>query len=374
MKAIILQDNLHKGLASVARIVAGKPQLPVLSNVLIAAKKNGLVLTTTNLEIGMVIPLAAKVSEEGEVSVPAKPLLEVIAGLPPGEITVTEKDLHLTVAHPSSTTNLAGIAATEFPALPNFNVAESFSFQSAEFIGALRRTTFASALDESRPVLTGVRFDFQNGGLDMAATDGFRLSTVSLAKGITTAKKGESQTGFIVPTRSLLEVMRLIEEENVDEVAVTSDGAHQLRFAVGKAEIVTRLINGDYPDYRRILPKEATSRFVADKEEVSRAVKLASIFARESANVVKLSFSGGEMKISASSNQLGTNEGVVQGKYEGADDLVVAFNYRYLLDFLGSVEGDEVAMGFSGPLAPGSFTDPKVPEYLHVVMPVRLQS
>jgi DNA polymerase-3 subunit beta len=329
----------------------------------------------------MVIPIGVKVDQEGGISVPARVLSELVGELPAGEMSLTEENLHLMVAMGQFKADLAGVAVSEFPALPVFDKKKLLEFPTEVFLAALKRVVFAAATDEGRPALTGVNFSLKGSEPRMAATDGFRLSVVNLPPlrpdegqdSAGQANKVEDKETLIIPARALAELIRLSGEGETGETISVSGGKEkQLRFAVGKAEILTRLIDGEYPDYERIMPKETVATFTGDKESLLRVVRLASIFARESANVVKLVVEKGQLKILAASSQLGTNEGYVEGKVEGEDGFTVAFNYRYILDFLGSCEGDEVRCEFSGPLSPGVFTDPKVREFKHVIMPVRV--
>lgn len=374
MKVLVLQENLTKALSGVSRVVAAKAQLPILSHVLLTAEKGVLKLTATNLEIGMVVPVGAKVEEEGSISVPARVFSELVGELPAGELTLAEEDLHLKISMGSFKSDLAGVAASEFPALPEFDKKKLLEFSSAEFLSALKKVIFSAATDDGRPALTGVNFNLKGDKPRLAATDGFRLSVVNLSDRETELEVEKEKEGvFIIPSRALSELVRLAGEEEMGEkISVSGGKERQLKFSVGKAEILTRLIDGDYPDYERIIPKETVATFTGDRESFLRAVRLASIFARESANVVRLTIEGGKLKVSSISSQIGTNEGTAEGKIEGDDGFTVAFNFRYLLDFLGSCEGDEVRIDFSGTLSPGLFTDPSVKNYSHIIMPVRV--
>lgn len=375
MKVTVLQENFNKALMAVSRVVATKAQLPILSNVLLVAEKGVLRLTATNLEIGMVIPIGAKVIEEGSISVPARVLSELVGELPAGEISLVEENQHLFVSLGSFKSDLAGVAASEFPALPTFDKKRVIEFPAKEFLAGLKRVIFAAATDDGRPALTGVNFSLAGDRPKLAATDGFRLSVVNLSKLETAGAddKEEVEKSFIIPSRALLELVRLSEEEELGEmISIIGGKERQLKFVVGKAEILTRLIDGEYPDYERIVPREFVASFKGDRESFLRTVRLASIFARESANVVKMTIEKGELKIASASSQLGANEGVAEGKAEGEDGFSVSFNFRYLLDYLGSCEGEEIKIDFSGPLSPGLFTDGTIKNYSHVIMPVRV--
>lgn len=378
MKVSVLQENLNRGLMSVSRVVATKAQLPVLGNVLLTAEKGTLSLTATNLEIGMIVPVGAKVTTEGAISVPARVFAELIGELPAGEVTLEADNQRLLIIMGSFKTDLAGVAASEFPTLPTFDRKKVLEFPAEVFLSALKKVVFSAATDEGRPTLTGVNFNLKGTAPKVAATDGFRLSVVTLPKlsekdETKEGVEGEKDEAIIIPSRALSELVRLAAEEEVGEnISITSGKERQVKFSVGKAEILTRLIDGEYPDYEKILPKEKVASFLGDKETLQRVVRMASVFARESANVVKFSIEKGKLKVTAASSQLGTNEGEVEGKVEGEEGFGVAFNFRYLLDFLGSISGDEVKIDFSGALSPGLFVDPKDADFLHVIMPVRV--
>lgn len=379
MRISVLQENLNKALTSVSRVVASKAQLPVLNNVLLTVEKGTLRLTTTNLELGMVVPIGAKVQAEGAICVPAKVFSELVGELPAGEVDLEVEDQKLLIRQGDFTADLAGMGAGEFPALPPFDKKRLMEFQADAFLRSLKRVIFSAATDDGRPVLTGVCFNLAGDMPRMAATDGFRLSVVSLSSEGKAKEKGAEETGgietAIIPARALAEVVRLASEEEIGETITVSGGKErQVKFTVGKAELLTRLIDGEYPDYGKILPKDKVASFEGDKETFVRVVRMAAIFARESANVVKFTIGKGVMKVSATSQNLGTNESVLEGKAEGEDGFCVAFNYRYLLDFLTNTDGEEIKIDFSGSLSPGMFMDPKEKDFTHVIMPVRLQS
>lgn len=367
MKAVILQEEFFRGLGVASRFVSSRSQLPVLSNILISVKQGKLRLAATNLEMGISYKIGAKVEEEGAVTLPARLVVELVSNMPAGQTSFEEKAGQVTISTPSSSATLSSIPASEFPTVPEDVGKDVFSLPGDVFRSIASQVVFSAATDEARPSLTGVLLLFGD-NLRAIATDGFRLSYKELLiKG-----KGGGERRILVSARAIDELSRVLGEG--EEVAVSvAEKESQILFGREGLVLTGRLLGGDFPDFEKVIPKAGTHKAIVNKEEFARAVRAASVFAREAASVVRLGIEKDRLLVSAESQQYGKDEVILEAKTEG-EGLVAAFNYRYILEFLGSIQGDEVSFETEGPTSPGVFRDPKDPSYKHLIMPVRIQT
>jgi len=372
MKISILQENLIKGLLIASRLVATKAALPVLENILIETEKGQLKLSATNLEAGVNLWLGAKIEKEGSLTVPAKILTEFINFLSPGKIDLETDKYSLLVSSGSFKANLMGADSNDFPKTPSTSNEVVLVFDKKDLINALNQVVFAASQDEGRPVLTGVLIKKGEGEkISLVATDGYRLSLKEVLP-----KEVKIKEGFLIPAKALLEVSRLakeLESEEPEIKMVSASEKNQVVFIFPKIEFYSRLIEGEFPDYKKIIPGGFSTKVELDKEEFLKAVKIASIFAREQANIVKLKIESGKLTISSETPQVGGNESEISTKTEG-EDLEIALNCRFLLDFLNTCPGEEVVFEASGPLSPTVFKIKGDDSFLHVIMPVRIQA
>ncbi len=374
MKLQILQENLEKAINITSRFATSKAQLPILGNILLSATGAKVFVSSTNLEISASVQIGAKIEEEGEISVPAKIILELINNLPKETINLESEKEQLKVTTSGFSSKVLGMNSSDFPKIPrSVNVETSSSIPKKEFIKALSQVVFATSLDESRPVLTGVLFLFSENSLSLVATDGFRLSQ----KKISLRLANKDFHKIVIPRSILNEIGRLGEEdENV--LFDFQEKEKQIIFGNNNVVLTSRLLEGEYPDFEKIIPKSSTIKVLVDKEELLRAVKLASIFAKDAANIVKLEIIKDGVKISAESGNSGSQETKVDAKVEGSEldsgskKFEIAFNYKFIEDFLHSVPGEEIKMEFSTTMAAGVFTDSKDSSYLHLIMPVKV--
>ncbi len=368
MKAGILQENLVKAVTAAARFASVRAQLPILSNILISAQKTKVFVSSTNLEISISTQIGAKVSEDGEICVPSRVIAELIGNLPRETINLESEKEQLKISASGFSSNVLGMNSTDFPKVPNsVNSEKAIVLPKEDFVKALSQVIFSASIDETRPVLTGVLFIWGKGDLTLVATDGFRLSQKKIK--IQGAKEG---TRIILPKLILSEIQRTDEG---DEILINvREKEKQAVFGIGNVILSSRLLEGEYPDFEKILPKSSSIKVLLDKEELLRAVKLASIFARDAANIVKIKLEGNSVKVFAESSASGSQETRVEAKIEGAGkDFEIAFNYRFLEEFLHSVTGEEIKMEFSTADKAGVFTDTSDSSYLHLIMPVKIQ-
>jgi DNA polymerase-3 subunit beta len=373
MKLSLLQENLNSALQSVSRFVSLKAQLPILSNILFSTDSGRLKLSATNLELGINYWLGAKITTEGSFTIPAKEITEFVSYLPTGKLDLElNPQSLLEVASAKAQSTFTTIPSTDFPTLPSLDDKTSLEIDLNILSDTISQVAFAAATDDSRPVLTAVLCRFTPDSLSLVATDGFRLSLkeIKLVNQMV-LPKGQENITFLIPSRSLLEVAKLAKSTKKLKFGLSSD-AHQLIFVLEDLELVSRLIEGDYPDYQRIIPESFATKIHLDKNELSQAVKIASVFARESANVVKLSIKNSSIDVSANATQIGQNKAAIDARVEG-EPLEIAFNYKFISDFLTVCKGNEVVIELNEPLTPGLFHDEVDPHFTHIIMPVRIQ-
>jgi DNA polymerase-3 subunit beta len=370
METQILQEKLSKALSTASRFTSTRAQLPVLGNILLVAKKNKLLVSATNLEISISISVGAQTKKEGEITVPSRVITDLIGNLPKGVVGLNSQKEQLIISAENFSSSVLAMHSNDFPSVPQKASKDVLRFPKELFVEGLSQVLFAASSDETRPVLTGVLFIFKRNKMVMVATDGFRLSQKRLSlKGIEKSEK------VILPKTALTELLRL--SGNSETVAFSlKKKDNQVVFGVDGIVLATRVLEGEFPDFEKIIPKESSCKVNVDKEELLRAVKLASVFARDSANVVKLTIKKASLEISAESQQAGQQKTQVDAKVEGdnfKNSFEIAFNYRFLEDFLNSIKGDEVFLGFSSPDAPGIFRDSQDKDYIHLIMPVKTQ-
>jgi DNA polymerase-3 subunit beta len=374
MNVSVMQENLARGLGIVGRAVSSRATLPVLANVLLKTENSGLKLTATNLEIGINCWVPGKVAEEGEITVPAKLLADLVSSLPNQRIDLqySAKDRTLKVTSGGSRSSIKGIEADEFPVVAAIGDTPATSADSRALRDALAEVVFAAASDESRPILTGVLTRLAGETMTLAAADNYRIAvrTLALAKAVT------PEMTIVVPARSYAELMRILPDaEESTEITVTPNKS-QVLFHVAGIDLVSRLIEGQFPNYEPVIPTAHTSRAVLDREAFLAGARRASIFARDSANIVKIEL-GGEagdgVAITAHAADVGDEADALEATLEG-QSTSIAFNARYLVDVLTNLGAEEAALELSGPLAPGVIRGIGKDDYVHVIMPVRTAS
>lgn len=373
MKFEILQENLNYALNLISRILVSKPQLPILSHLLLAASDNKLTLTGSNQETTMVTEIGAKVVTPGQFTLPGRTLSEIISSLTADRITLELSGSMMAVSAGGFKATINGTPASEYPSLVPSSSSKTVSWEvgAADFGSLVTKTVFSAATDEGRAVLTGVLFKLVDDRLTVAATDGFRLSKVQSEK-----VSQQTKSDLVIPAKTLLEIARILTETKIDKVKINLvEESNQITFDLGETKVYSSLIAGNFPDFEKIIPAKAAYTLSLDADQFLKAVKLSSIFARESANIVKLKLNNDILVISANAPQVGENESEVEVKRSGErEDLAIAFNFHYLLDFLSAAGLGEMIIELTGPTAPGVFKTASDPNFLHLIMPVRVQS
>ena len=374
MNISVMQENLARGLGIVSRAVSSRATLPVLANVLLKTEESGLKLTATNLEIGINCWVPGKVEAEGEITVPAKLLTDLVMSLPNQRIDLqlSAKDRTLKVTCGGSRSSIKGIDADEFPVVAAIGDAPATSADARQLRDALSEVVFAAASDESRPILTGVLTKFSGEVMTLAAADNYRIAVRSL----TLSKAVSPEMSIVVPARSYAELMRILPDAD-DPIDITvTPNKSQVLFHVEGIDLVSRLIEGQFPNYEPVIPTAHSSRAVIDRESFLAGARRASIFARDSANIVKVEVGGenGEgISITAHAADVGDNADALDATVEG-QATTIAFNARYLIDVLSNLRAEQAALELSGPLAPGVLRGVGKDDYVHVIMPVRTAS
>lgn len=365
MKFTILQQDLMPILSSVSRSAGVRSQLPVLGNVLIQATSEKIKISATNLEIGVVKSVKADVSEEGEITIPAKTLVDVISNLGGEKIEISASDETIEITTSTFSSSLNGISASEFPNIP-LSGKQAAVIDPKILIKALPEVVFASAVDEGRPTLTAILTEINNKKLQLVATDGYRLAHKSVAT--------ESDSNFkaLVPRRTFEEVLRLIGEDDADAIQISvSDDQNQIVFSFGATQLSSRLIEGNFPAWEKIIPSSIKARIITDRVELLKAVKLASVFARGEANTVKLQNLKSKLVLTSETKELGSQKKEIDAEIEG-EEIQISFNTKYLQDSLSAFNSSQLIIELSGPLSAAIFKPVGEEGLEYIVMPVNL--
>lgn len=381
MRLSCLQENLARGLSIVGRAVSPRSTLPVLGNILLATDEGRLKLAATNLEIGITCWIGAMVEDDGAITVPARLLAEFVNQLPAERIDLdlSVRTLMLNLRCARYDTNIKGIDAAEFPIIPTATGDKTIRVEAGKLRKMISQTVFAAASDESRPTLTGVNARFRGDRLTLAATDGFRLAMRST----TLAEPPPQQIEVIIPARALAELSRIIGllpdiDSQFVEIAI-AEARNQVMFHLPDADMVSQLIDATFPNYEAIIPRSFATRSVVDTHALLRGLRLASLFARDSSNIVRFQITpgvenaAGTLTLTATSAESGDNVADLDALVEGPAG-EIAFNARYMIDALSVMDESQVAMETTRASAPGVLRPVGVgpEEFTCVVMPMHV--
>ncbi|OGO47484.1 MAG: DNA polymerase III subunit beta [Chloroflexi bacterium RBG_16_63_12] len=374
MKVSCLQENLAKGLSIVSRAVAARSTLPVLGNILLASDNARLRLSATNLELGITCWIGAKIEEEGSTTVPAKTLVDLVNTLPQDKVemslVVRTQTLNLSCGRVQA--NIKGIDAQEFPLIPPANLDDALQLNVEDFREMISHVIFAAATDEARPILTGVLAKIEGGQVTLAAADGFRLSLRTAHLSTPNAEPIQA----IIPARALAELGRVITAEEPVFMSLPP-GRGQVIFHHDSVELVSQLIEGAFPDYNNVVPKNYTTRTVMSTAEFRKACKTSDIFAREAAHTARLKIkpgselTPGHVTISATAAETGDNVTELDATVDGGP-IEIAFNVKYLVDVLNVMDTPNVALETSTSSSPGVIRPVGRDDFLYVIMPMHL--
>jgi DNA polymerase III subunit beta len=362
MKLQVTQENLSKALNNVARVATTRNTLPILSNILLKTVDNRLCVAATDLNIAITQFVGSKVSEKGSITVPARLTQDFISSLPPGPIELNLEDTKLKISTDQHKSTINGTSAEDYPVMPKIKNGQKWKANSETLKKALNQTVLAASNDDARPVLTGVNFHTENGELFIVATDSYRLAEKKIGK-------IENPVDVLVPASALQDLLRILDTTSED-VEITSDD-QQILFKTGDAELVTRLIDGKFPDYKKLIPAKFATTAVIPRDELSNITKVSSLFARETGGSITLEISdeNNEVSVKSHASQLGENSAKAKAKTKGSGQITL--NSRFITDALGAIDADEVFIGFNQKLEPFIVKKTTEEDYKHIIMPLK---
>ncbi len=375
MKTTIQTRILQTNLPFLNRAVSSKSQLPILSHLLIETKEKTIRLSSTDLEIGIQITIPADIETEGNITIPAKTFSELISLLSDEKTTIQTKDNSIEVVTNKTKSSFQTMATEDFPKLYEERGELLASIPAKELRENITPIIFSASNDPTRPALCGVFIKREDppagGGFLLVATDGYRLSLKHYVLDKEKIKKNKEETSLIVPARVFRETLAMKNEEGELSLYISSKN-NQIIIVQENTTIVGRLISDEYPNYERILPTDHATEVLFDREELLKAVKMCSIFARETANIVKFNLKKNAIIVSSKTPSLGENTVEVEARLIGEEN-EIPFNVRYLLDILSNIHSDQMIFEMVGPLNPGVFKVKDDSSFLHIIMPIRIQ-
>lgn len=381
MKVTVLQENLARGLNIVSRAVSPRSTLPVLSNILVATDEGRLRLSATNLEMGITCWVGAKIIEEGSTTVPSRTFSDLVSTLSDNqvEMALTIRTQTLNIKSGASKTDIKCIDAQEFPPMPVVDYSQGLEINVADFKEMIQQVVFAASSDDARPILTGILVNVKDDQITLAAADGFRLS---VRKGYLSSPSSQP-INAVIPARALSELARIAGDGDKKITMVIPPNRGQVIFRLSDVELVSQLIDGNFPDYEQIIPRRFETRAILSSSAFLKACRQAEIFAREGSHIARLNINpGGELKpgiveISGQSEETGSNQNNVDASIEGPS-LLIAFNVRFLREVLEVIKTPNVALETSADTLPGIVRPVGAPDgqgdFVHVIMPMHLAS
>lgn len=367
MKVTFLSGNLQKKLPFLNHAVSFRGQLPILSNFLLEIKKGKLVISATDLEIGISSTIPVNVEKEGSTTIPAKNFSDLLTNIENKKITLSLEGETLKLTGEKIKATFQTTPADDFPMLYEEKGSELVNIKKSQVEEFIARVVFAAASDSSRPALSGVLLDKDQDSVLLVATDGYRLS---MQKNVFKTKE-ELKDPLVIPSRVVRETLSMNEES--DDLGIfVSEKNNQILFSQGETILVGRLIEGEYPDYQKIIPTDFNTKTEINREELLNAIKICSVFARETANIIKITIEKNKIIVSANSPSVGEDSVEIEAKTIGEEN-EIAFNAKYVLDLLSSLDKDDLIFEMTGPLNPGVFKIKEDNSFLHLIMPIRVQ-
>ncbi len=366
MKFTCTQENLSQGLTIVSHIASKNTNLPILNNLLLRAEKSGVELAATNLEIGVTTRIRGKVEQEGVFTIPARIMAEYVGLLGQERVEVELDGTTLHIKSGTAETQLRGMPAEEFPLIPSLERSQAWVCDAQQLREALSQVIFAAATDDTRPEISGVFLRFSAKELVLAATDSYRLAE----KHVPLQSGREQEQTAIVPVKSLQELVRLLGQEG--ETVSCYLSANQILFVYQDSELISRLIDGQYPDYRQIIPEHHETRVTMKTAECVQAVRATSLFSRPGINdlTVGLHPDTNTLSLQAANAQVGQNRQQLAAQVEGIENTIV-FNGRYLLDGLTNMNAPEATLAMTNSASPGILRPADAEDYLYIIMPIK---
>lgn len=369
MKLKVLQENLKNSLNYLQKVIPTKPQITVLASILLQVKNQKLTLSATDLYLGIKAELIVEAEEEGELIVSGELFRNIINSLENGKIDLELENNSLVITQGKTVSKLSCQTSEEFPSFPKVE-GDSFVLSINDLEKIQNLTAFSVSLDQSRPVLTALLLKFSKKGLEVVATDGFRLSSLFLK----TINSNQDKT-ILVPAKALGELHRITKQTEMSEVKIlVSDELKQLLFKMNNVEMYVRLIEGEYPPYEKIIPPSFSLTAEFSGEELLTQLKRASVFSRDASNIVKLIIEKEKMIVFSQSPSFGEYSGEIVINNPSGEVGEIAFNVNYLIDFINAVKPEFLFFGMNESLKPAIFKDKKIDDYFYIAMPFRVNS
>ena len=374
MKVTVTQQHLAHGLSIVSRAVSPRSTLPVLANVLLATDEGRLRLSATNLELGITCWIPAHIDEEGSVTLPARTFVDLVGTFPPDNVVMSldERTQTINLVCNASIHDIKGIDAHDFPPMPVVDPEEGIELNLADFKDMIQQVAFAASTDEARPVLQGVKMDVVDNVITLAATDGFRISVRKEAL----SSPVSQDISIIIPARAMNELARIFSDVDKAVRMIVPSGRGQVIFRLKDAELVSQLIDGNFPDYKAIIPKSAKTKTIISTPAFLKACKQAEVIAREGNNIIRLDILPGEdgpgkVEINSQTEETGKSDISVEANIEGSG-LLIAFNVRFLREVLDVIHSPNVALETNANNSPGVIRPMGDEDFVHVIMPMHL--
>jgi len=373
MKVSLISENLQKKILFVNHAISSRAQLPILLNFLVEAKQGKLLISATDLEIGIIVEIPAKTEEEGSITVSAKTLVEIVGTITSGKINLETTPEGLVLEGEKEKATFQTVPAEEFPKLYGDKGKRVMVLKREAALKDFSKVVFAASPDSERPALSGVLVKEEKDGFLLVATDGYRLSLKKNA--LQSAKKMQTEEDFsmLVPSRVVRELIQMEKEADDEEVEIyASKEKNQIILTQNDTVLIGRLIEAEFPNYERIIPSSFSTKTVLERDALQKAVKAGYVFARQTAGIIKISIEKDKVLVSANAPSVGKNLIEVEAKTTGEEN-EIAFNARYLLDFLSNSTSETISFEMNGPLNPGVFREMNDPSFMHLIMPIRVQ-
>ena len=373
MRVSLLSQNLQKKILFLNHAISTRVQLPTLLNFLIEAKGGKLSISATDLEIGIITEIPAKIEKEGSVAVPAKTFTELAGTIPMDKITLekTEEGLVLTGVKIKTVFQVA--PADDFPKLYGEKEGRTLTLKKESVVEDFSKIVFAASSDSGRPALSGVLIREEKDGFLLVATDGYRLSLKKQALKNVQKTKAEDRISLLVPSRVIRELVQMEKDEEGGDIAVhASAKKNQIVFLQNETTLIGRLIEAEFPNFEKIIPGDFSTKTIFQRDDLQKAIKAGYVFARQTAGIIRMSIQKDKIVVSANAPSVGKNTIEIDAKTVGEEN-DIAFNARYLLDFLSNTTSEIISFEMTGPLNPGVFREENDPSFLHLIMPIRVQ-
>jgi len=363
MKAVCKKNNLNTGLATASRIISTNNSLPVLNNILLRTELGRLKISSTNLELAINTWVGGKIEEEGDITIPAKLINDYVNSLTTEKLTISSKNQTLYLETSESKSHIKGLSSEEFPLIPQIQEPLYAKIKGTELAAAIHTVVFAASFSETQPEISGVLFEFNGAELIIAATDRYRLAEAR----VKVAEKPSETRRIIIPNRSVVELGRVMQGGDVE--IYLSEG--QIMFKNDSIELISRVIEGLYPDYQQIIPKNFTSEAETEKTEMIRALRAVGLFATDTNNIeIEIDPQGKRVVVRSQANQTGDSEVAVQAETIGRGNKII-FNHKYLLDCLNNLNDERVILKTIDPSSPAAIVPKGREDYIYIVMPIK---